>query len=565
MLQPCRDGAGHIGGQEGDMDLGTGIFYKAVWRGFRAAPEDYRAHFIGAALSLMFRGAGRPEQMSQALLTITGSNDTWEASEKCIALGGEPLKSSGLKSLFDQQNRSLRPKDFGYWLGVQAAGMKPEMVAATLALAAEQEMTGRSTSPGPLFVDETWLEQNRRQVEAWAGMWNPAGSGAKTPAPAASPSLQGRATAEPSIAVSGYGVEPPANEENLGHRPEEKAREGLPPPKGDAETEGEPTPAHAGEAAFPLRRSIVIDEDSVAVADIVLPKSHRPDHPLTPSLSRFRHICLDSKTLAVLRRIAVSVHLREPLLLQGATGTSKTSLILYLAALLEQPVLRMNLNGQTDASELVGKFLPGSGDGGPAWRWCDGAAPKAMKDGLWLILDEVNLSEPQVIERLNPVLEDDPVLVISEHEDESVRAAEDFRIFGTMNPAEYSGRSTLSPAYRNRWRMAIVESAGELSARPEEDLVLIVISDGMPSEGHNPAGELKDAIARVTGEPRLRLVGLGLGEGTEDVRRFYPESRACIPEAEFAGAMGDIIECVLMRWGSKHSGPFSVQAAPAKR
>lgn len=28
----------------------------------------------------------------------------------------------------------------------------------------------------------------------------------------------------------------------------------------------------------------------------------------------------------------------------------------------------------------------------------------------------------------------------------------DFRIFATMNPAEYAGRSVLSPAYRNRWR-----------------------------------------------------------------------------------------------------------------
>ena len=56
--------------------------------------------------------------------------------------------------------------------------------------------------------------------------------------------------------------------------------------------------------------------------------------------------------------VAQAVALREPCLLEGVTSTSKTSSILYLAALLNQPVVRLNLNGQTDTGELVGRFVP---------------------------------------------------------------------------------------------------------------------------------------------------------------------------------------------------------------
>jgi MoxR-like ATPase len=74
-----------------------------------------------------------------------------------------------------------------------------------------------------------------------------------------------------------------------------------------------------------------------------------------------------------------------------------------------------------------------------------------------VLLDEVNLAEPQILERLNSVLERDPMLVLTEHDHSAFGPGgrpvhADFRVFATMNPAEYSGRSVLSPAYRDRWR-----------------------------------------------------------------------------------------------------------------
>jgi hypothetical protein len=203
-------------------------------------------------------------------------------------------------------------------------------------------------------------------------------------------------------------------------------------------------------------------------------------------------------------------------MLEGETSTSKTSTVLLLASLLGQPVVRINLNGQTDTGELIGRYVPGEEgidlpysvkellesperlssttlailraadlENRPLtplevqqvkiaehlpvrqWRWQDGLIPQAMRCGWWLLLDECNLAEPQILERLNSVLEQNPTLVLTEHDNSVVgpggeEVHPDFRVFATMNPAEYAGRSELSPAYRDRWRAyRFIAPAGE--------------------------------------------------------------------------------------------------------
>lgn len=223
--------------------------------------------------------------------------------------------------------------------------------------------------------------------------------------------------------------------------------------------------------------------DKARVGTIWLPRRHARGEPFVPDPAAFAHFCLDARTAETLSHIALSVALREPCLLEGETSTSKTSSILYLAALLGQPVVRINLNGQTDTGELVGRYVPNAessfgtnrpdatnginsnspspiGPIGPIssqWRWQDGPVVTALKRGWWVLLDEVNLAEPQILERLNSVLEREPTFVLTEHDHSAYGPGgtpihADFRIFATMNPAEYAGRSVLSPAYRDRWR-----------------------------------------------------------------------------------------------------------------
>jgi MoxR-like ATPase len=251
---------------------------------------------------------------------------------------------------------------------------------------------------------------------------------------------------------------------------------------------------------------LTVSADSVSIAGMVLPRRTGTNEALVPPPEMFSHYCLDQRTAETLMHVAESVVLREPCLLEGETSVSKTSIIQYLAHLVNQPVVRLNLNGQTDTGELVGRFLPqesvshlpvpveelyevmdllepetrtilersrsASRELSRAeiqqvmaneqmsqhpWRWQDGLVLSAMKHGWWVILDELNLAEPQILERLNSVLERNPSIVITENNNEvighgGIPVHPNFRIFATMNPAEYAGRSPLSPAYRDRWR-----------------------------------------------------------------------------------------------------------------
>jgi hypothetical protein len=178
-----------------------------------------------------------------------------------------------------------------------------------------------------------------------------------------------------------------------------------------------------------------------------------------PNADQFSLYCIDQATANTLNIVGSNVASGEPCLLEGETATSKTSIIRFLAHLIGQPVTRINLNGQTDTGELIGRYVPNdSEDSNVQWVWENGEIIKAMKYGWWVILDEVNLAEPQILERLNSLLENPPELTATEKSPpielggstgELVHPS--FRIFATMNPAEYSGRIALSPAYKDRW------------------------------------------------------------------------------------------------------------------
>lgn len=166
---------------------------------------------------------------------------------------------------------------------------------------------------------------------------------------------------------------------------------------------------------------------------------------------------IDAGAAEVLDVIASGVARSEPVLLEGLTATSKTSAIVYLGARLGVEVIRVNLSGHTDTTELIGRYLPAPGGG---WAWCDGAVVRALRAGAWLVLDELNLAEPATLERLNSLLEAVPTLRLTEHDGERfgpggtpVHAR--FRVFATMNPATYGGRTELSPALRDRFIGAV--------------------------------------------------------------------------------------------------------------
>ena len=204
------------------------------------------------------------------------------------------------------------------------------------------------------------------------------------------------------------------------------------------------------------RAAIEIGEKTLRILDIEIPCGS--ESPVLDS-NLFKHLCLDRLFLTTARKAALAVRHGIPCMLEGETATAKTTAILWLAMMARQNAIRVNLSGQTDTGELIGRFIPStqSGENRPAWEFSEGYIPRALRNGWWVILDEVNLAEPQVLERLNPVLELPPTLVLTEHDGRrfgsggDVPISANFRLFGTMNPSEYAGRATLSPAFRDRW------------------------------------------------------------------------------------------------------------------
>ncbi|KAJ5172825.1 Midasin [Penicillium capsulatum] len=139
---------------------------------------------------------------------------------------------------------------------------------------------------------------------------------------------------------------------------------------------------------------------------------------------------------------------RFPVLLQGPTSAGKTSMIEYLAKVSGNKFVRINNHEHTDLQEYLGSYV--SSDDG-SLRYQEGVLVEALRNGYWIVLDELNLAPSDVLEALNRLLDDNRELFIPETQD-VVHPHPNFMLFATQNPAGlYGGRKVLSRAFRNRF------------------------------------------------------------------------------------------------------------------
>ncbi|KAL5289670.1 hypothetical protein ACFFRR_009616 [Megaselia abdita] len=150
--------------------------------------------------------------------------------------------------------------------------------------------------------------------------------------------------------------------------------------------------------------------------------------------------------LKVLSRI-ISIG-KLPILLQGPTSAGKTSLIEYVARRSGNRCLRINNHEHTDLQEYIGTY---SSDLSGMFKFNEGVLVDAMRNGYWIILDELNLASSDILEALNRVLDDNRELFIPETQT-VIKAHPNFMLFATQNPPGlYGGRKVLSRAFKNRF------------------------------------------------------------------------------------------------------------------
>ena len=122
------------------------------------------------------------------------------------------------------------------------------------------------------------------------------------------------------------------------------------------------------------------------------------------------------------------------------------------------------------AERAIGDVASSSG-GGPIFAFVEGALVTALREGHWILLDEINLAPAETLERLNGVLESRKgSVVLSERGDATpVYRHPRFRLFAAMNPATDVGKRDLPPALKHRFAEVY---CGETESR--EDLQLLV-------------------------------------------------------------------------------------------
>lgn len=137
-----------------------------------------------------------------------------------------------------------------------------------------------------------------------------------------------------------------------------------------------------------------------------------------------------------------------PVLIQGPTSSGKTSMIAHLARATGHKCVRINNHEHTDLQEYLGGYL--SDDSGTL-TFVEGPLVQAVREGHWLVLDELNLAPTDVLEALNRLLDDNRELLVPETQ-EIVKPHPNFQLFATQNPPGlYAGRKVLSRAFRNRF------------------------------------------------------------------------------------------------------------------
>lgn len=213
-----------------------------------------------------------------------------------------------------------------------------------------------------------------------------------------------------------------------------------------------------------VRTTFGLDSDLEVPAFI-----ERDEHvPEIDDVYRFNH----DVTLAILAGFARN----RRVMVQGMHGTGKSTHIEQIAARLNWPCVRVNLDGHISRLDLVGKDAIVVREGLQITEFQEGIVPWALQRPVALIFDEYDAGRPDVMFVIQRILERDGHFTLLD-QNRVIQPHAHFRLFATSNTIGlgnlsglYHGTQMLNHAQMDRWN--IVATLNYLSAADELEIVL---------------------------------------------------------------------------------------------
>ena len=177
-------------------------------------------------------------------------------------------------------------------------------------------------------------------------------------------------------------------------------------------------------------------------------------------------------TMAILAGFAFN----RRVMVQGYHGTGKSTHIEQVAARLNWPCIRVNLDSHISRIDLIGKDAIVLKEGKQVTEFREGLLPWALQHPVALVFDEYDAGRPDVMFVIQRVLEVQGKLTLLD-QNKVIRPNPSFRLFSTANTIGlgdtsglYHGTQQINQGQMDRWN--IVTTLNYLPHDAETDIIL---------------------------------------------------------------------------------------------